>query len=237
IGAVDEERESLGARYVAGQYHPAYAIVGEPNRWERIALGYKGAAWARVTLRRAQAHTASGIQTASEAAVQLWQAVQAYAAAYNAGKPRAFDQLLPTLRGMDSGEDGLEQWARLRIGMRLPVEVPPQDWYAALAQLAAGADVEPLGQAVPAWSCEKNSTLVRAFLSAVRGQGGAPSFVYKTGTADLNIVAPAWDCPALVYGPGDSALDHTPEERIELAEYGKAVDVLAAALRELVKRD
>jgi LysW-gamma-L-lysine carboxypeptidase len=35
------------------------------------------------------------------------------------------------------------------------------------------------------------------------------------------------------YGPGDSSLDHTPEEHISLAEYGKAIESLAAALGEL----
>jgi len=63
--------------------------------------------------------------------------------------------------------------------------------------------------------------------------GGTPRFVYKTGTADLNVVAPVWRCPAVVYGPGDSALDHTPNENISLDEYGRAVDVLAQALKAL----
>jgi len=46
-------------------------------------------------------------------------------------------------------------------------------------------------------------------------------------------VAPAWNCPALVYGPGDSALDHTPGEKLELEEYEKAVRVLTSALKGL----
>jgi LysW-gamma-L-lysine carboxypeptidase len=33
IGAVDEERDSLGARSVAASYCPEFAIVGEPNGW------------------------------------------------------------------------------------------------------------------------------------------------------------------------------------------------------------
>ena len=37
----------------------------------------------------------------------------------------------------------------------------------------------------------------------------------------------------LAYGPGDSALDHTPEEHIQLAEYDRAIDVLVEALRNL----
>ena len=62
---------------------------------------------------------------------------------------------------------------------------------------------------------------------------GTPRFVYKTGTADLNVVAPVWRCPAVAYGPGDSALDHTPNEHISLDEYGRAVDVLAQTLKAL----
>ena len=80
---------------------------------------------------------------------------------------------------------------------------------------------------------EKHTQLVRAFLSGIRSQGGEPRFVNKTGTADLNVVAPVWKCPAVVYGPGDSVLDHTPNEHINLDEYQKAVDVLSAALVKL----
>ncbi len=76
--------------------------------------------------------------------------------------------------------------------------------------------------------------MVRAFLASIRAEGGKPGFVYKTGTADLNVVGPVWNCPALVYGPGDSALDHTPEEHIELREYARTVRVLASALESLV---
>ena len=74
---------------------------------------------------------------------------------------------------------------------------------------------------------------MRALTGSIRSAGGTPSFVYKTGSADLNIVAPAWKCPAVVYGPGDSALDHTPDEHLSLDEYGKAVTVLVAALQKL----
>lgn len=93
----------------------------------------------------------------------------------------------------------------------------------------------PAGFAVPTWACDKNTLLVRAFLSGIRSQGGQPRFVYKTGTADLNIVAPVWNCPALVYGPGDSNLDHTPDEHISLEEYRKSVLVLREALKRLIK--
>ena len=235
IGAVEEERDSDGARHVATKYKPEYAVIGEPNRWDRVALGYKGSAWANVTIKLEQTHTASGEQTACEAAVETWLAVKSFAESFNAEKQRAFDKIIPTLRGMDSGQDGFEQWAQLNIGERLPVDLPPEDWYEKLHSVAGDAQVQRLGYAVPAWACEKNTQLVRAFLSGIRSQGGEPRFVYKTGTADLNIVAPIWKCPALAYGPGDSSLDHTPNEHILLDEYQKSVNVLCNALKGLLK--
>ena len=49
----------------------------------------------------------------------------------------------------------------------------------------------------------------------------------------MNVVAPVWKCPIVAYGPGDSALDHTPHEHLELEEYWRAVLVLEATLRQL----
>ncbi len=233
IGAVEEERDSEGARFVVDQYKPDFAIIGEPNQWDRVSLGYKGSAWAHVTVKRGQAHTASGEETAAEAAVEVWLRIKAYVDSFNADKQKVFDKLLLTLRGMDSDSNDFEQWAKLKIGVRLPVEISPEDWYLKLEEIVGGEEVEKVGFPVPAWKCEKNSQLVRSFLSGIRSQGGEPRFVYKTGTADLNIVAPVWQCPAVVYGPGDSALDHTPNEHISLDDYQKAVDVLSATLEKL----
>lgn len=235
IGAVEEERDSDGARFIVDRYKPDFAIIGEPNQWDRVALGYKGSAWANVTVKRGQAHTASGEETAAEAAVDVWLKIKAYVDSFNADKKKIFDKLLLTLRGMDSDSSDFEQWGRLKVGVRLPVEVSPDDWYEKLEEIVGNAKVERVGYPVPAWGCEKNTKLVRSFLSGIRSQGGEPRFVYKTGTADLNIVAPVWECPAVVYGPGDSSLDHTPNEHIELEDYSKAVNVLSATLSKLTE--
>ena len=233
IGAVEEERDSEGARFVANQYQPDFAIIGEPNQWDRIALGYKGSAWANITVKRDRSIRQVGKSRLRKLAVEVWLEIKAYVDSFNAGKQKIFDKLLLTLRGMESGSNDFEQWARLRVGVRLPLDVSPQDWYERLNEVTNGATVEPIGFAIPAWACEKNTQLVRSFLSGIRSQGGEPRFVYKTGTADLNIVAPAWKCPAVVYGPGDSALDHAPDEHIDLADYARAVHVLSDVLGRL----
>jgi [amino group carrier protein]-lysine/ornithine hydrolase len=235
IGAVEEERDSEGARFVVDQYRPIFAIIGEPNQWDRVALGYKGSAWANILVKRGQAHSASGEQTAAEAAVEIWLKIKAYVDLFNADKQKMFDKLLPTLREMETDSNDFEQWARLRVGVRLPMNVSPEEWYGRLGEIGGDAEIERVGYAVPAWGCEKNTPLVRTFLSAIRSVGGEPRFVYKTGTADLNIVAPIWKCPAVVYGPGDSSLDHTPNEHISLDDYSKSVEVLTSVLNKLTE--
>jgi [amino group carrier protein]-lysine/ornithine hydrolase len=235
IGAIDEERNSIGARGIVDKYHPNFAIIGEPSQWDRVTLGYKGTAWADITVRRSMAHTAGQAESAPEAAVNFWNQVTAWAANFNADRERAFDQVLPTLRGFSSGGDGFEETATLKIGVRLPPDLDPPQWYDQLRKLASssGVEISPTGFPISAYRAERNTPLVRAFLGGIRATGGKPGFVVKTGTADLNIVAPVWSCPAVAYGPGDSSLDHTPDEHLSLVEYEKTVSVLIDVLRRL----
>jgi LysW-gamma-L-lysine carboxypeptidase len=86
----------------------------------------------------------------------------------------------------------------------------------------------------PAYRGGKSNALVRAFLAEIRARGGAPRFVVKTGTSDMNVVGPFWPrTPIVAYGPGDSALDHTPQEHVGLAEYLATIGVLRGVLRRL----
>jgi len=233
VGAVEEEAAtSRGARHIAGQHIPDFAIIGEPTGWGRVALGYKGRLLADITVRRAMSHTAGPAVSAAELAVGYWNRVSARLAELNAGRERAWDQVQAGLRGFDSADDGLLETAHMRLGFRLPLDVGPEELKGLLCSLDGDGELAFHG-AEPAYRSEKNTPLVRAFVAAVRGQGGTPGFVVKTGTSDMNVVGPIWRCPILAYGPGDSSLDHTPGEHVELAEWEQGVAVLVDALRRL----
>ena len=49
----------------------------------------------------------------------------------------------------------------------------------------------------------------------------------------MNVVGPAWHCPIVAYGPGDSSLDHTPGEYVVIEEWRRGVAVLADTLRQI----
>lgn len=175
-------------------------------------------------------HSAGREASAAERAVAFWNDVAAHCAAYNQGRERLFDQLLPSLRSIRSQSDGLTDRAELTIGVRLPPDVPPETLAAAIAEHSHGG-VLRFRDLCPAYQAEKNTPLARAFLRGIRAAGGTPGFLLKTGTSDMNIVGPVWRCPILAYGPGDSSLDHAPNEHIIIEEYLRAIEVLEQALR------
>jgi [amino group carrier protein]-lysine/ornithine hydrolase len=233
VGAVGEEAESRGAHYVKGRYQPAVAVIGEPSGWEKITLGYKGSVWYTYQGQRPQAHSAARGENVCEAAVHFWNRVTAWAEAYNSAQPRAFEQVSPTLRGLASNTDGFTDRATLQFNVRLPLSLSVEACDAALRALLEDAELTLQVGGTPAYRGEKNSPLVRAFLAAIRQAGGTPSFSLKSGTADMNVVGPVWNTPIVAYGPGDSALDHTPDEHLSLSEYQRAIDVLSETLKQL----
>lgn len=233
VGAVEEESAtSKGARYAATQYRPAMCIIGEPSGWNRVTLGYKGRLLAHVTVQQAMAHTAGPDASVCELAVDLWNRVRSRVAEVNSGREKVWDQVQPSLRSFHSESDGLQETAQMTLSFRLPLDVGPEALQMELLALAGAAELRFEGAEV-AFRSDKNNPLVRAFLAAIRGQGEQPGFVLKTGTADMNVIGPVWQCPIVAYGPGDSTLDHTPQEHVDVSEWRQGVAVMADVLRRL----
>ena len=231
IGCVEEEApSSRGARHVASRYHPDLCIVGEPSGWESMTLGYKGFLRAQLRLEQDAGHSAHAHPLVAERACRVWMRISEGAQFFNGTRERLFDQVLPALVRIESGTDGRSDWAELQVNLRLPPGLPPESARLLLSEWAPECQINVLGE-LSAWKGARTTLLHRAVGRAIRRQGGEVRYLHKTGTADLNIVAPAWNCPALAYGPGDAALDHTPNEYIELDEYLRGVRVLEDTLR------
>ena len=235
VGAVGEERiGSPGATAVAAWPAPDVCLIGEPSGWDALCLGYRGTLSLVYRLRRPARHTAGPGESVAEEAVAFWNAVVAEAAARNAGNDAAgaFSTLTPTLRAMATTGDGLHDEATLSIGLRLPPGVDVPALLGRLRELAGDAALDVEGVQA-GYRSDKRSPLVPPFLRAIRAAGGTPRFTLKLGTSDMTVVGPAWRCPIVAYGPGDAALDHTPEERIVLADYARAIRVLTHVLESL----
>src|SRR5699024_7389903 len=120
----------------------------------------------------------------------------------------------PSLRSFNTTGDGLQDTATLSIGLRLPPELDVERLTSRLYEIASDAEIEIDGLQ-EGYRTTRRSKLVPPFMRGIRAHDGEPRFTLKLGTSDMNVVGPVWGCPMVAYGPGDSSLDHTPEERIE----------------------
>jgi N-acetyl-ornithine/N-acetyl-lysine deacetylase len=237
IGAVEEEAAtSKGARAVIDRYQPTACIIGEPSSSQAVTLGYKGRLLVHGQVTRQSSHSAGPEQSSGEIAASFWGRVRQHADAWNEQHAHnsPFASLLPSLRNINSAHDGLADQTNFVIGYRLP---PGYDIAALRAQLADWAAEDGLQLSFSgeeaAFQTARNIPLARAFVSAIRSHGGQPTFKYKTGTSDMNVVAPTWGANIVAYGPGDSRLDHTPDEHIQLAEYSQSIAILETVLSGL----
>jgi len=253
VGAVEEEAAtSKGARFIASRFNgttepiPTACIIGEPSHWNRVTLGYKGRLLLDLAADQPMAHTAGPDASVASVVVDLWNWVTAHAAAYNQGKDKAFDQLSPSLRRfITSTNTEMHDLVDAQLAWRLPVGF---DADAFITELRAWPAPHVAGHTTVdfhfkgeerAWRGDRNNPLVRSFLAGVRTEDPAAQlgFVLKTGTSDMNVVAPVWKCPIVAYGPGDSTLDHTPNEHLPLDEYWRAVNVISHTLAAFAATD
>lgn len=239
IGAVEEEAAtSKGARFATTAYRADACIIGEPSGAEGITLGYKGRLIAHATITTNSSHSAGPEPTAPELAFEVWSRIQQACdelRPVNAA-PRVFDRVQARLRTIQSKSDGLHDIATMTLGFRLPPGISPQQIQAICTTAAQEADA-PIeltfsGHEV-AHVAERSNPVARAFSVAIRAEGGMPSPKLKTGTSDMNVVGPIWNCPIGAYGPGDSSLDHTPNEHISLSEYQTSIRTLQRAIESL----
>jgi LysW-gamma-L-lysine carboxypeptidase len=232
VGAVGEESiGSLGAHEVANWPAPDLCIIGEPSSWDAVCLGYRGTVSFTYRLKQAGRHTAGPGETVGELGVLFWNTLLAEIQRLN-GDSEGYNAIGTSLRSINTSSDGLYDTVEMSIGIRIPPSVPSERVLAIIEAIRDTGEVELHG-VQEGYSTDKKNPMTPPFLRAIRAQGGNPRFTRKLGTADMTVVGPVWNCPIVAYGPGDASLDHTPDERIDLDDYLRAVRVLTSVLNDL----
>ncbi len=231
IGAVGEETfGSPGASWLCEHYPaPDAVIIGEPSGWDGIVLGYKGSVGLTATVTTGLTHSAGPEATAPELAIHDWTRLTSWLTQQNNGAPAGFTTIDATLRSINTASDGLHEMTTLEITFRLPPGTSITWLREHVDDLGLDADLNWRPNA-EAYRVDKRSPLVAPFLAAIRATGGQPRLKVKTGTSDMNLVGPTWNCPIVSYGPGDASFDHTPNEQIPLADFERGVEVLVSAI-------
>lgn len=228
VGCVDEEGHSAGAKAL-DLPAPHWVVNGEPSGVDGITLGYKGIVRGHATFQSAVVHGGHPDANAADAMHAWWEGVRSR---LHAGT--GFDRVQARLDSVQTRDDGLEMTVTARWQLRLPPGMEPVDAEAVVNSCVGDVHVE---ESLPAVVGSRRGPLVAAFSAAIRAAGMTPVPKRKTGTSDLNVIAPRInDAPFIAYGPGDSGLDHAPEEQIALDDVDAAVGVWAGALKSLARR-
>ena len=234
IGAVQEELpSSYGARYILGRYNPDFIIIGEPSGWSNITIGYKGILRFDYTLEKRVAHFAGKETSAAQFVVEFISELNSYLHNLKIGDQISnfpnFNQPKLEIRNINTFNNGFKQ----KVVAELNIRIPPEFDISKLEQFLNSSPIV-IKERVEGVVAGKNNPLVRCFLKSIRYYKARPKFIKKTGTSDFNILAARYPgTPIVAYGPGDSKLDHTPNEHINVNEYLRSIDVLSRVLKEL----
>jgi len=239
-GVVEEETTSAGARHLVDSRDAPDAVVnGEPTGWDALAVGYRGLARATYEAETESVHSSRPEPNAVQRAVAWTERVQAAfgggdggSGAESAGS--VFESVTVKPVSFDGGPtaDGHGVVATVDVEFRLPPGTTAGDVRAVVADCTDSGTVT-WAETMPPFAASPRTPVAGALRAGIRGAGGEPTHLRKTGTCDANLYAAAWSCPVAVYGPGDSNLDHAPDERIALDAFDRGVDALTTAAAQL----
>ena len=231
-----------GAKFVAENIRtrPDYAIVGEQTM-NRVAVGERGFASTEVVVHGRAAHGAlpqegaNAIEAMAEVIValrrELWPALEARTHAY-------FNHSSASINMIQGGikQNVVPDRCSIYIDRRIVPGESPDDNVREIRDIAEraisaipGTQVEVRGLGLtPAMMSEPDSPVVQAMLEA-NGRLGLNTELtgFSMGTDGRHFAAVG--IPTIIYGPGDPALAHIPDEWVGIDEVMEATRAYALA--------
>jgi LysW-gamma-L-lysine carboxypeptidase len=234
IGVVGEEVDSRGAHHVVSERRdaPDAVVNGEPSGWDGITLGYRGLLAGTYVATSESGHTSRPENNAIQDGMDWWKRVESefdpdeWTPVFERVTYKPID-----IRGGTS-DDGLSVEASMDVQLRVPPSHTVDEIRERADSQLNGGTVHWYDE-VPPVMMNSRTKVARAFRVAIRQLDGDPRLLRKTGTSDMNVFAGAWDCPMVTYGPGDSDLDHAPNEHLSLDSFERSVRVLESVADSL----
>jgi LysW-gamma-L-lysine carboxypeptidase len=247
VGVVDEERGGTGIQhFVESGVHPDFAVFGEPSGLGKVVFGYKGILTVKITVETPSGHSAAPwlFENAIEKAMEFWRQIQKLHLREEKLKSRFYSITccLTKIKGGNTSASFIPSECQIHIQLRIPPQLSPEQVFDEVKRKIerykatnpkVSVKVEKVDVA-KAFEADRRSVIVRALAWGIRKTTlNYASFSRKTGTGDMNLLGNALKIPVVTYGPGDSTLDHTPNEHINIQEYLTSIEVLTKALKKL----
>jgi len=247
VGVVDEEKGGTGIQhFVEEGIQPDYAIFGEPSGLEKVVFGYKGILTVKIAVETPSGHSAAPwlFDNAIEKALDFWKQINRLHMREEKLKSRFYSitSCLTGIKGGNTSASFIPSHCEILIQLRIPPQLSPEQVFEEVKRKidrykATNPKVTVSVETVDiakAFEADRRSVIVRALAWGIRKTTlNYASFSRKTGTGDMNVLGNALKIPVVTYGPGDSRLDHTPNEHIDAREYLDSIEVLKKTLTKL----
>ncbi len=232
-GVTEEEAPiSRGIYHLLEYARPRMAINGEPSNTTGVTVAYKGRLVVECRTHGKASHAGMTSENPIERTIEYYQKLRAV---YPLHKNN-FDSVILNVTQIRAGsEDALNvvpEKLDFDIDVRVPPSISPKEVAETFRKLAPSNVSVKVHESLPGVETHLNHPLCRSLVSAIRESNLHPRYVKKSGSADMNITAHA-GIPTVAYGPGDSSLDHTPNEAVLISDYEKSVEVLKKAMAKL----
>ncbi len=243
IGVVQEETDSKGTQFLLEKGIDAdYIVIGEPSGCGGITFAYKGRLDCKISVRTEAGHTGACWQykNAIEASFELWTTIIESIERYEEGS--YFNSVIPCLTFIHGGqyENIVPNECEMRFDVRYPPKYTPQELFNEIQSCVERFKDQnqvkikiSLISASEAIETDKRSDLMKAFKKAIRKVLKThPRLIRKTGSSDMNLFKSVNNIVA--YGPGDSKLDHSSNEGIEIHEFLSSIEVLKEVILDIL---
>jgi len=243
VGVVEEERKGDGVKALVKQNPQIdYAVFGEPSGAKKITIGYKGSLHLTINVSVEPGHSSApwAFPNSIITSFKLWNLISEYTSTRVEAKSH-YREMTSCLTGIRGGSELNITPAEcgMNIDIRIPIGLTVDQILAELREKIKGFNAEnpeseieiQVDDKVEPFETSIRSPIVQAFNKAIKEVYREPAkYVRKTGTGDMNILGHELKVPIVTYGPGDSRLDHSPHEKIDLQEFLGTIKIYQKAL-------
>ncbi|AAK40507.1 N-acetyl-lysine deacetylase [Saccharolobus solfataricus] len=225
-GLADEESTSIGAKeLIAKNYNFKYIIVGEPSNATDIVVEYRGSIQLDIMCEGTPEHSSSAknnlIVDISKKIIEVYKQPENY------DKP----SIVPTIIRAGESYNVTPAKLYLHLDIRYAINNKREDLIKEITDKFPECNLKIVDETPPV-KVSINNPVVKSLARALLKQNIKPRLVKKAGTSDMNILQRITTNIA-TYGPGNSMLEHTTQEKISLDEIYIGVKTYMLAIEEL----
>jgi LysW-gamma-L-lysine carboxypeptidase len=248
-GIVEEETTVNGInKLLDALNYIDFAVFGEPSGLNRICIASKGRIHLHLTFNResGSAHVSSAgvIENPIHMAISFWRNLEIRLKGRPFVGKTAFFSVEPNITVIKGGEttNTLPDTCEMDIDIRFPPGITVKKILHEVDKLVTSFHQKTkirikseILSRVEGFRAGKDTKVALALKKAIEMVTTKDArFLRKSGTNFMSIIAWRFRIPVISYGPGDSNLDHTPNEHIDLAEFEQSIDVLEKFIANLL---